>query len=248
MLIYCYLIVIILHSFTAPFQEESFKDKQMRYPRVRTAYSEKFEALRSGIDTLGIEDFDLFIRAFKSEALLEVWIKDKEVEQYQLFREYEICRSSGYPGPKRRQGDFQVPEGFYHINVFNPYSNFYLSLGINYPNRSDRILGDPDNPGGDIYIHGSCVTIGCIPLTNDIIKELYVLAVEARTNGQEKIPVHIFPTRLNAGSLETVHNLAGRDQELINFWMELKEGFDYFEANKTLPDITVNASGTYLTQ
>ena len=247
------MVKILFLSMLIPYivnytQEESFKDRQMGYPRVRAAYNEKFEALRRDIDTLGIGDFDLFIRAFKSEAVLEIWIKDKDVEQYRLFRKYEICRSSGDPGPKRRQGDSQVPEGFYHINVFNPSSNFYLSLGINYPNRSDRILGDPDYPGGNIYIHGSCVTTGCIPLTNDIIKEIYVLVVEARNNGQEKIPVHLFPTRLYTSSLETVHYLADGNRELIDFWMNLKEGFDYFETRKTLPRITVTASGAYLIQ
>ena len=152
------LLAIFLLSFIAPSQEESFKEKQMRYPRVRTAYNEKFEALRSEIDTLGIADFDLFIRAFKEDKLLEVWIKDKNAEQFQLFRTYDICSSSGKLGPKRRRGDLQIPEGFYHINIFNPSSSFYLSLGINYPNSSDRILSEYTNLGGEIFIHGSCVT------------------------------------------------------------------------------------------
>jgi len=111
-------------------RQESFREKQMQYPRVRTAYSEYFNDLRSELDTLGIGDFDLFLRAFKADELIEVWIKDKEEEQFQLLRTYTICSSSGKAGPKRRRGDLQVPEGFYHINVFNPYSNFYLSLGI----------------------------------------------------------------------------------------------------------------------
>jgi murein L,D-transpeptidase YafK len=227
-------------------QDESFREKQMRYPRVSAAYNEKFDALRNGIDTLGIGDFDLFIRVLKVEELLEVWMKNKDTVRYQLFREYEICSSSGSPGPKRRQGDYQVPEGFYHINVFNPYSRFHLSLGINYPNRSDRILADPDYPGGDIYIHGSCVTIGCIPLTDEIIKELYVLVVEARNSGQDKIPVHIFPTRLQDSSLVTLYYLAEGDEGLYDFWMNLKEGFDFFETHKTLPDISVATSGVYI--
>jgi len=243
------LFIIIQSLLLVPLPiQESFKEKQMSYPRVRTAYTEKFESLRTDIDTLGIANFDLFIRAFKSEAIFEVWIKDKDAAKFQLFRTYDICSSSGDPGPKRRQGDFQVPEGFYHINIFNPFSNFFLSLGINYPNRSDRTLSDPDYPGGDIYIHGSCVTIGCIPLTDDVIKEIYVLAVEARTNGQEKIPVHIFPARLHTSSLETVQYLADGNQDLLDFWLNLKEGFDYFETWKTLPGITVASSGAYLIQ
>ena len=239
------LFLLIIIQGSTP-RQESFKEKQMQYARVRTAYNEYFNALRSEIDSMGIGDFDLFLRAFKVEELVEVWIKDKEAARFQLFRTYDICSSSGRPGPKRRSGDYQVPEGFYHINIFNPYSNFYLSLGINYPNRSDRVLGDPDHPGGDIFIHGSCVTIGCIPLTNEIIKELYVLAVEARTNGQEEIPVHIFPTRLLTSSMETLDRLADGDRNLLDFWLNLKEGFDYFEEHKTLPEISVNSSGTYI--
>ena len=83
---------------------------------------------------------------------------------------------SGTTGPKRLQGDFQVPEGFYHINEFNPNSNYHLSMGLNYPNSSDRILSDSLRPGGEIYIHGSCVSVGCIPLNDDEIEELYLIA------------------------------------------------------------------------
>lgn len=109
---------------------------------------------------------------------------------------YPFCASSGILGPKRKEGDRQIPEGIYYINHFNPVSNFHLSLGINYPNPSDKILSDPAQPGESFYIHGNCVTIGCIPISDDKIKELYILAVEAYNNGQVKIPVHIFPDRL----------------------------------------------------
>jgi len=47
--------------------------------------------------------------------------------------------ASGKLGPKRQQGDMQIPEGFYHISGFNPASNFYLSLRINYPNPSGAL-------------------------------------------------------------------------------------------------------------
>ncbi|MEJ7677428.1 MAG: L,D-transpeptidase family protein [Segetibacter sp.] len=89
----------------------------------------------------------------------------------------------GAIGPKRLQGDYQVPEGFYYINEFNPKSTYHLSLGINYPNASDRVLSDSIKPGGDIYIHGNCVTIGCIPLQNDQIEELYILCCNGKISG-----------------------------------------------------------------
>ncbi len=150
----------------------------------------------SSVKILTSANFHLYIRAFKNEKILEVWIKEKNADQFTLLHTYEFCTSSGSLGPKRRQGDLQIPEGVYHINHFNPESNFYLSLGLNYPNASDKILSDKQHPGSAIYIHGNCVTIGCIPLTDDKIKEVYIMAVEARNGGQEKIPVHIFPTRL----------------------------------------------------
>ena len=101
-------------------------------------------------------------------------------------------------GPKRREGDLQIPEGFYYIDRFNPKSNFYLSLGINYPNQSDRVLGKRGNLGGDIHSYTAAgVTIGCVPITDEYIKEVYWLAVQAKSNGHAKIPVHIFPTELD---------------------------------------------------
>lgn len=106
---------------------------------------------------------------------------------FRLIKDYQICSLSGELGPKRQQGDLQVPEGFYWIDRFNPASNFYLSLGINYPNQFDRILGKSGELGGDIFIHGGCVTIGCIPITDDKIKELYLIAVEAKSNGQDGV-------------------------------------------------------------
>ena len=80
-------------------------------------------------------------------------------------------RRFGQPWPQATQGDSQVPEGFYHMDRFNPLSNFHLSLGVSYPNQSDRILGASGRLGGDIFIHGDCVTIGCVPITDEGIRE-----------------------------------------------------------------------------
>lgn len=83
-----------------------------------------------------------------------------------------MCMQSGTLGPKRMEGDYQMPEGFYYINEFKPYSNFHLALGINYPNASDKVLSDARRPGGDIYIHGGCVSTGCIAISDQPIEEL----------------------------------------------------------------------------
>jgi murein L,D-transpeptidase YafK len=119
-----------------------------------------------------------------------------------------------------------------------------LSLGLNYPNGSDKILSDKQRPGGSIYIHGNCVTIGCIPITDDKIKELYILAVEARNSGQQKIPVHIFPARLSdEGFDELKHEYT--DESLIRFWENLKRIYADFEDSKKLKSYRVNESGGY---
>ena len=143
-------------------------------------------------------------------------------------------------GPKRRRGDLLIPEGFYIITSLNHQSFFYLSLGINYPNELDKILTtDKNSPGGDIFIHGGQASFGCIPLTDEGIQEVYLLAVEAKNAGQKDIPVHIFPARLlmEKDALEIV--IPEFDSALIEFWKNLREGYRFFETEKVLPQIEV---------
>jgi murein L,D-transpeptidase YafK len=132
----------------------------------------------------------------QQEARLELWALDNTGDSYTLVHTYAICATSGVLGPKRKFGDVQVPEGFYELDWFNPQSNFFLSLHISYPNSADRILGSHANPGGDIFLHGNCVTIGCMPITDEGIKEVYWLAVEVHAAGQRHIPIEIFPREL----------------------------------------------------
>jgi murein L,D-transpeptidase YafK len=140
----------------------------------------------------------------------------------------------------------QTPEGFYYIDRFNPYSSFHLSLGINYPNSADRKLSPYSNLGGDIFIHGSCCTIGCIPITDDKIKEFYLMAVEARNQGQTRVPVHIFPAKISDKMIATFKSKYSKNNTLLNFWINLKEGYDYFEMHRLLPKVSVNENGKYL--
>jgi murein L,D-transpeptidase YafK len=234
---------ILFFCISLQLASQSFKLSQQKAIRVKSAYSEKWEGLKSDIKKKGIsEKFQLFIRVFKEDKLVEVWLKSNSEKEYKLFKTYDICASSGELGPKRKQGDGQVPEGFYTIAVFNPYSSYHLSLGVSYPNASDRIKGK-GNLGGDIMIHGSCVTIGCLPLTDTYIKEVYILAVEAKNNGQQNIPVHIFPTKMNDKGMLFLSEV---NTDLLDFWKNLKPGYDYFENNKLVPKISTDKSGNYL--
>ncbi|MEI8202192.1 MAG: L,D-transpeptidase family protein [Bacteroidota bacterium] len=243
------LIIMLLTMFCIEIDaQNSFKTQQLTYARVKTAYAEKEKVIQKLIANKGFAGtkWNVFLRIFKKEALVEVLISKKAKGPYQKVFEYPICASSGVLGPKRKEGDEQVPEGFYHINMFNPASNFYVSLGVSYPNASDKIFSDKKHPGGNIFIHGNCVTIGCIPISDNLIKELYVICVEARNNGQTEIPVHIFPFRMTDSLFEKEKSQYFAHKQLISFWENLREGYKAFEKNHELPSITVNSKGKYI--
>lgn len=189
----------------------------------------------------------VYFRSFKFDSQMEVWVKSEAKEQYKLFKTYRVCALAGTLGPKRMEGDYQVPEGFYYINEFNPHSNYHLALGLNYPNVSDKILSDSLKPGGDIYIHGSCVTVGCIPVTDEQIEELYILAAQAKDAGEDFIPVHIFPIRYNTKrSADYLAQLTKTDGSLKAFAERLESVYDHFEITHQLPVIMTNNNGDYV--
>ncbi len=189
----------------------------------------------------------IYLRAFKLEKRLEIWVKNDPVEPFRYFKSYKVCATSGTFGPKRREGDKQIPEGFYYINEFKPNSNYHLALGLNYPNPSDEKKSDPVKPGGDIYIHGNCVTIGCLPMTDEIIDELYYLASVAKNEGQDFIPVHIYPYRFDYPKSSSLYKQKTLDKKELEFFNQpLQEAYDFFEDTHQLPAILVNNKGDYL--
>ena len=189
----------------------------------------------------------IYLRSFKYDSQLEVWVKGEKNEKFKLFKTYRVCALSGSLGPKRMQGDYQVPEGFYYINEFNPKSIYHLSLGLNYPNVSDKMLSDSLQPGGDIYIHGSCVTTGCIPITNQQIEELYILAAHAKAEGQDFIPVHIFPIHFaNKKSADYLAKFLKDFPEYTHISSEMKQAYTYFDRTRQLPLVLINKKGEYV--
>jgi murein L,D-transpeptidase YafK len=226
----------------------TFKQEQLRHAHVQAAYREKEAAVKKRFADKGITfpPGKLFIRIFKREAQVELWAASRPADPLSLVATYGICSSSGELGPKRQRGDCQVPEGFYRINHFNPESSFYLSLGVSYPNRSDQILKTGRDPGGAIYIHGDCVTIGCMPITDEKIKELYVAALDASDQNRREITVHIFPARLDSAGFAALQREFGEDRKLIAFWTNLKQGYDRFERDRIVPTVSISAKGKYL--
>jgi len=239
--------VLFLGSAAAPQQVSSFREQQLQFSRVRTAAQEKDDGIRRMFEEkkLTYPPQAILFRAFKKEAQLELWASDSPGKELTLVHTYAICATSGVLGPKRKFGDVQVPEGFYELDWFNPQSNFYLSLHISYPNSADRILGSRANPGGDIFLHGNCVTIGCIPITDDGIKEVYWLAVQVHGTGQRHIPIEIFPARLTEEGFSSLKRSHLNQPELLAFWGNLREGFDLFERDHRSLKVTVASDGIY---
>jgi len=174
----------------------------------------------------------IFIRIFKLSLELEVWLKKEN--KYNLFKTYKICTyGSGTLGPKVKQGDGQAPEGFYYVTPsrMNPLSDFHLSFNLGYPNTYDRQHG---RTGSALMVHGSCVSIGCYAMTDSCIEEIYCLSDAALINGQKYFKVHIFPFRMTDENMKKYAN-----SKWLEFWKNLKEGYDFFEKAHNLPDVRV---------
>lgn len=212
--------------------------------RAEAALREKRQYLVEELAKINVEweTALIYLRAFKAEKVLEVWARNDGETGFRKLLEYEFCATSGRLGPKRKQGDYQTPEGLYYIDRFNPRSKFHLSLGVDYPNQSDRQRGNQAAPGGDIFIHGNCVTIGCIPITDDKIKELYVLAAQVKQNGQDRIRVDMFPMKMTEDNMEILERL---DPDLLPFWQEIQPFYEAFERNREVPRFSINGQGVY---
>ena len=235
------LLVVFLPSlaFAGP-----FNDRQQRYPRVRAAQAAQGAEVAAAFRDAGAAwpPSGVFLRAFKQEATVELWAKGARGDARVHVRDFPVCASSGELGPKVRAGDGQVPEGFYAIDRFNPMSGYHLSLGLDYPNAVDRArtpAGVP--PGGDIFVHGSCVTIGCLPLRDGPMEALYLTAIAARDAGQRRLPVHVFPCRMDRPSCAVT--MAGRildDPAVAAFWTEqLLPGYLAFERTRQVPRVRI---------
>jgi hypothetical protein len=124
------------------------------------------------------------------------------IQDTTLVREFHIALGPNPKGDKYFRGDGRTPEGEYFVCSKNSSSQFYKSLGINYPNprnaqnalscgmisnndyclikqANDAMKLPPSNTalGGKLFIHGGgCQndwTLGCIALKNSAIDELF---------------------------------------------------------------------------
>lgn len=190
-------------------------------PRLKRDLSAKGLALGSPV----------FIRIFKEERELELWVQ-KGV-RFQLFRSYPIAAMSGHLGPKLAEGDRQAPEGFYFVppSMMNPKSLYHLAFNIGFPNAYDQAQG---RTGSFIMVHGDRQSIGCFAMTDSKIEEIYTLCNAALSNGQPYFRVHCFPFRMTPARMARAKGMRWEP-----FWKNLQEGYQWFEEKKVPPNVEV---------
>jgi hypothetical protein len=162
--------------------------------------------LRPAFERAGISwpPEQLTLLALKEEKRLEIYAAD-DSHGPRFVLSYPILAASGIVGPKLREGDKQVPEGFYRIELLNPNSRYHLSLRVNYPNAADieqagRDGRDLSMLGGDIMIHGGAESVGCIAIGDPGIEELFIMV--ART-GLDTVRLIIAPRDLRQKRMHT---------------------------------------------
>ncbi|SDP55599.1 Murein L,D-transpeptidase YafK [Filomicrobium insigne] len=173
----------------------------------------------------------IFMRIFKREFLLEIWIQRDG--KFQRFATYPICRYSGQLGPKLKQGDHQSPEGIYTVSSgqLNPASRWHRSFNLGFPNAFDR---SHDRTGTFLMVHGGCSSIGCYAMTNDVIDEIWEIVTSALKSGQPRFQVQIFPFRMTSEAIE-----ARADHKWAPFWRDLKHAHDLFEKTQIPPRVAI---------
>ncbi|MBF0119657.1 MAG: murein L,D-transpeptidase [Desulfobacterales bacterium] len=222
-LIFSFVIIFTTELFAqVPFSQRSKEAIKRVYPRLNLELNAK--KLEYGSE--------IFIRIFKESKELEVWIERSN--KFEHFKTYKICTyGSDELGPKVRKGDGKAPEGFYIVTSksMNPSSNFHLSFNLGYPNEYDRLH---KRTGSALMVHGNCVSIGCYAMTDEGIEEIYSLAAAALNRSQKFFKVDIFPFRMTDENMKKYSN-----SEWIDFWKNLKEGYDHFEKNHIPPEVRV---------
>ena len=156
-------------------------------PRVDARWQPFFE--RAGV---AYPPQKLVFLGLKVEKRMEIYAQNAAGE-WKFVRTLPILAASGKAGPKLREGDLQVPEGFYRVESLNPNSAYHLALRVSYPSPADREIAareGRENLGGAIMIHGSNASIGCLAMGDEAAEDLFVLAEKS---GRENVEIVLCP-------------------------------------------------------
>lgn len=222
----------ILHDPSVLMNVTSNKSESIGASRALAAAARVKPILSNELATKGLHWGDaVFLRAFKEEGALELFVQDRVSKRFVLFRTYQIAKQSGELGPKQREGDGQVPEGFYYAGraSMKPDSAYHLAINCGYPNAYDRVH---ERTGSFIMIHGNTVSIGCLAMTDEKIEEIYSLCDAALLGGQDFFRIHLFPFRMTETRLAEATG-----HPWLEFWNNLKQGYDHFETYGIPPEV-----------
>lgn len=198
---------------------------------------------------------DILFIAYKSELTFQVWAKKKHQNSaYTFIESFTITNSTvAIPGPKSKLGDSLTPEGIYSVDFYSSFrwSDFYLAFRISYPNKLDHLRRSYWNsggkPGGDINIHGCCVSIGCLPLGNPVIEEVFLLT-RTNQNMGSNVKIIIFPFHFDDTSVKIKHyDIYRNNTKLLEFWNSLEECHRFFKTYNKIPEFDLNQdTGNYI--
>lgn len=227
---------LILLGLSASLGAVSYKTPQSdRLGEVRGRVA---PSLRQELASAGFSLGDpAFIRIFKEERELELWLKPENETQFKLWKTWPIAAMSGRLGPKQKEGDQQAPEGFYETDVksMNPNSKYHLSFNVGYPNALDRFH---QRTGALIMVHGKAVSIGCFAMTDPVIEQIYLIVEEALHHGQSTVPIHSFPFRMTD---ERMTQAAAERSPWLPFWEDIRTAYLRFDASRDPPAVQIHA-------
>ena len=167
----------------------------------------------------------------KQERVIQVYAAGPDGKS-RFIREYPVFAASGTAGPKMCQGDLQVPEGFYKIDLLNPNSRFHLSMRVDYPNEFDRAhakLEGRTQLGGDIMIHGNAVSIGCLAMGDQTAEDLFILSA---ITGIKHIDVILSPLDFRKNEIPAM--APGSPEWLAPLYKQIKEALEKYTLPPTL--------------
>lgn len=226
------LIAVAIFRYLSETEKNTATDKPPKRPPALA-----YPNLSRSAASLGLADnAPVFIRIFKEEAQLELYIRGPD--GFRLLRRDPICAYSGTLGPKLREGDRQAPEGFYEVRLgaLNPNSSYHLSFNLGFPNRFDRAHG---RTGSYLMVHGDCVSVGCYAMTDAVIEPIYKQVERSLKAGQPFVPVHIFPFRMSNARLTQAANTP-QESQWLDFWRQLAPAYHQFEHTQRVPRVSVS--------
>ena len=211
------------------------------YLRSQRAHEARLPVVKALFEAAGVPfpPAQLAMVGYKSEKQLEVWASAEKGGRAEKIATYGVCAASGALGPKRYEGDRQVPEGYYVLSYGWAESNYHLEMKVSYPNMVDKVLGPKNRPlGGEIMIHGACASIGCLAMSDERAEELWVMM---KAMGDAQVKVFLYPGRDMASLLADPEHARHHA-----FWQNLEEGRQLFLRERRIIGVKADWRGVYM--